>query len=95
MEGQAKKVVYELVAAFVVILLLVVLRPLFVGQVATAGTPYNISVTNSATGATAQQTITPSSTISTTQTDLIYSVVIFLVALIALIVILLTVAGKI
>ena len=91
MGSQSKKVVYELMGAFVVILLLIILRPLFVGQVVTAGSPYN--VTNSATGAVT--TITPSATISATQTDTIYSVVIFLVAIIALIVILLTVAGKI
>ena len=91
MGAQSKKVVYELMGAFVVILLLIILRPLFVGQVVTAGSAYN--VTNSATGAVT--TITPSATISATQTDTIYSVVIFLVAIIALIVILLTVAGKI
>lgn len=95
MEGQGKKVVYELVIAFVVILLLVVLRPLFMGQVATASTPYNITVTDSSTGLTTQQTITPSATLSTAQTDTIYSVVIFLVALIALVVLILTIAGKI
>jgi hypothetical protein len=89
MGSQSKKVVYELVTAFVVILLLIVMRPLFVGQVGNAQSPYTITLTNGST-----QTITPSSTISTTQTDTIYSVVIFLVALIALIVILLTVAGK-
>ena len=89
MGGQSKKVVYELLAAFVVILLLVVLRPLFVGQVASAGSPYTITLMNGSS-----QVITPSATISTTQTDTVYSVVIFIVALIALIVILLTVAGK-
>jgi len=90
MGAQSKKVVYELMGAFVVILLLVVLRPLFVGQVASAGSPYTITLTNGST-----QTITPSSTLSTSQADTVYSIVIFLVALIALIVILLTVAGKI
>ena len=90
MGNQGKKVVYELMIAFVVILLLVVLRPLFVGQVASAGSPYTITLMNGST-----QTIQPSSTISTSQTDTVYSVVIFLVALISLIVILLTVAGKI
>lgn len=90
MGEQSKKVVYELLAAFVVIMLLVVLRPLFVGQVASAGSPYTITLTNGTS-----QIITPSTVISTTQTDTIYSVVIFFVALIALIVILLTVAGKI
>ena len=90
MGEHSKKVVYELIAAFVVIMLLVVLRPLFVGQVASAGSSYDITLTNGTV-----QTITPSATMSTTQTDTIYSVVIFLVALIALIVILLTVAGKI
>jgi hypothetical protein len=90
MGSQSQKVVYEIMGAFVVILLLLVLRPLFVGQVASAGSPYTITLQNGTT-----QTITPSSTISATQTDQVYSIVIFLVALIALIVILLTVAGKI
>lgn len=90
MGTQSKKVVYELLGAFVVIMLLVVLRPLFVGQVAEAGSPYNITSSEGV-----KTLITPSSTISTSQTDTVYSVVIFLVALIALIVILLTVAGKI
>lgn len=95
MGEQSKKVVYEILGAFVVILLLLVLRPLFVGQVATASTPYNITITDSSTGLTTQETITPSATLSTEQVNSIYSIVIFLVALIALVVILLTVAGKI
>ena len=90
MEGQGKKVVYELLTAFVVILLLVVMRPLFVGQVASAAAPYTYTLTNGTS-----YTVTPSATLSTSQTDAVYSIVIFLVALIALIVILLTVAGKI
>jgi hypothetical protein len=90
MGGQSKKVVYELIGAFVVILLLIMLRPLFVGQVAQAASPYSYTLTNGST-----YTVTPSTTVSVSQTDTIYSVVIFLVALIALIVILLTVAGKI
>jgi hypothetical protein len=90
MGEQGRKVVYELMTAFVVILLLIVMRPLFVGQVGNAQSPYTITLTNGST-----ETITPSSTISTSQTDVVYSVVIFLVAIIALIVILLTIAGKI
>lgn len=90
MGAQSKKVVYELIGAFVVILLLIMLRPLFVGQVAQAAAPYSYTLTNGST-----YVVTPSTTVSVTQTDTIYSVVIFLVALIALIVILLTVAGKI
>ena len=95
MDGQIKKVVYTLLGAFVVILLLMVLRPLFIGQVASAGTPNNVTVSNTATGVTSQQTITPNATLSTSQTDQIYSIVIFIVAIIALIVILLEIAGKI
>jgi hypothetical protein len=90
MEGQTKKVVYELLIAFVVILLMLVLRPLFIGQVASAGSPYEITLNNGTT-----ETITPTSTLGADQADMIYSVVVFLVALIALVVILLTVAGKI
>lgn len=90
MGEQSKKVVYELLGAFIVIMLLVLLRPLFVGQVASAGSPYTVTLTNGSS-----VTITPDSTLSASQTDKIYSIVIFLVAIIALIVILLTVAGKI
>lgn len=89
MGGQGKKVVYELIIAVVVILLLVVLRPMFIGQVYQAGQPY--SITNS-TGSSV--TVTPSSTLSYAQTDTIYSIVIFIVALSALIVIVMTVLGK-
>lgn len=91
--NQGNKIVTELMLAFVAILLLVVLRPLFIGQVAQAGEPYTISFQN-ATG-TETQTITPDATVSVAQANTIYSVVVFLVALVALIVILMTVAGKI
>lgn len=90
MGNQSKKVIYELLGAFVVILLLVVLRPLFVGQVAQAGVPYTYTLQNGSV-----ISVTPSTTLSATQTDTIYSVVIFIVALIALVAILLTIAGKI
>jgi len=90
LQGNTKIVVYEILGAFVLILLLVVFRPLFVGQVAQAGQPYTVQV-----NATGTQTVTPSATLSTSQVDTIYSIVIFIVALVALIVILLTVAGKI
>jgi hypothetical protein len=89
MGGQMKKIITEIVIAFVVIMLLVVLRPLFIGQVYEASQPYNITASNGAV-----QTVTPSATLSYTQTDTVYSIVIFLVALVALIVILLTAAGK-
>jgi hypothetical protein len=90
MGAQSQKVVYELLGAFIVIMLLILLRPMFVGQVAQAGAPYTYTLTNGSS-----YEVTPSSSLSTSQTDNIYSIVIFLVALIALIVILLTVAGKI
>ena len=90
MGEQSKRVIYELLGAFVVIMLLVLLRPMFVGQVAQSAAPYTYTLANGTS-----YTVTPSTSLSTTQTDNIYSIVIFLVALIALIVILLTVAGKI
>lgn len=93
MAGQGKKVVYELLITFVVILLLVVMRPLFMGQVQGASMPYTITYQNGTS--TSTSTITPDATISVAQANTIYSVVIFLVALIGLIVILLSVAGKI
>lgn len=89
MGGQSKKVIVELIGAFVVIMLLILFRPMFVGQVADAGSPYTITLQNGT-----DMTITPSATLSATSTDRIYSIVIFIVAIIALIVILLTVAGK-
>lgn len=94
LEGKAKIVVYEIVGAFVLLLLLVVLRPLFISEVATAGTPYNISVTNSATGVTTQTTVTPATTLSSANADTIYTIVIFIVALMALVAIILTMMGK-
>lgn len=93
-EGKAKVVLYEVLGAFILILLMVVLRPLFVGQVASAGTPYNITVTDSSTGVTSQQTITPSGTLSTAQTDTLYTIAIFVVVIVALFVIVLTMLGK-
>jgi hypothetical protein len=90
MGNQSKKVVITLISAFVLIMILMLMRPLFVGQVASAGSPYTITLQNGST-----QTITPSSNLSATQTDTIYSIVMFIVALIALVVIILEVAGKI
>jgi hypothetical protein len=90
MDGQGKKVVTTLVVAIVVLLLMVLLRPLFVGTVYQAGEPYTITANNGD-----EITVTPDSTISHTQADKIYSIVIFLTALIALVVLLLEIAGKI
>ena len=107
MNEQAKKIVAELIICFIVILLLIVLRPLFVGQVTSAGSPYTISYNdevldtdnesptyNTYVKQVTTETITPSATLSATQTNSIYSIIIYLVALITLIVILLTIAGK-
>jgi hypothetical protein len=91
-EGKAKTVMYEIIGAFVVILLLVVLRPLFIGQVAGASEPYTVTWTN-ATG-TETSVITPSTTLSVTTADTLYTVAIFLVVLVSLIVISLSMFGK-
>lgn len=91
--GHSKVIMYEILGAFLLIVLLLFLRPLFVGQVASAGSPYTITVQNGTT--TYEKTITPSGSVTDAQADKLYSLIIFVVILVALFVILLTMMGKI
>ena len=61
---KTNKIVVTLMIGFILMILMVLLRPLFVGQVAQSCEPYNITHTDGT-----EEVVTPSAQLSATSTD--------------------------
>lgn len=87
-----KKIIITLIVAIVVIIMSIVLRPLFVGGVLSASTPY---VATDLMNASHTVTITPASFVTTSIADTFYTLWIFIEIIAALVVLVLEAVDKI
>lgn len=93
-EGHGKSILVEAIVIVILLFFVILSRPLVVGKVVDAGTPYNITSTNTATGVTTQQTVTPAGAMTSAQADSFYTILIFVIVIVGLAVMVFTAMGK-